>query len=97
MSHMGNDIFRESLQENRLEKVYEAITPDRCYTSYDRTDRFEVAWRLAHCFNAKPKAEKFHGNVILPKSDDEDYWRERREIADALSEVYYEAQTFRNL
>lgn len=25
MSHMGNDIFRESLRENRVEKIYEAI------------------------------------------------------------------------
>jgi hypothetical protein len=97
MSHKGNDIFRESLQENRLEKVYEAITPDRCYTSYDRTDKVEVAWRLAHCFNAKPKAERVHKNVILPKSDDTDYWREREDQAKNLREVYREAQLYRDL
>lgn len=98
MSHKGNDIFKETLRENRVEKVYEAIIPDRCYTTYDRTDRDEVMWRLQNCFGTTPKPEpKPHKNVVIPKSDDEDYWREREEIAKSLREVYQENKKYNDL
>jgi hypothetical protein len=77
--------------------VYKAVTPDRCYTTYDATDKDEVKWRLQHCFSVQPTHEMKRKVVTLPPSTDEDYWREREDRANELREIYAEAQQYRNL